>query len=75
MFETGKVDLAAVPEPWASILVKNGAKVIIGTDKIAYGKTLPNTVLVTSDKLLKNNKEIAQGIAKAGKRSSRFYQQ
>lgn len=72
MFETGKVDLAAVPEPWASILVKNGAKVIIGTDKIAYGKTLPNTVLVTSDKLLKNNKEIAQGIAKAEKEAVDF---
>lgn len=72
MFETGKVDLAAVPEPWASILVKKGAKVIINTDKIAYGKTLPNTVLVTSNKLLKNNKEIAQGIAKAEKEAVDF---
>lgn len=72
MFETGKVDLAAVPEPWASILVKKGAKVIISTDKIAYGKTLPNTVLVTSNKLLKNNKEIAQGIAKAEKEAVDF---
>ena len=72
MFETGKVDLAAVPEPWASILVKNGAKVIISTDKIAYGKTLPNTVLVTSDKLVKDNKEIAQGIAKAEKEAVDF---
>lgn len=72
MFETGKVDLAAVPEPWASILVKNGAKVIVSTDKIAYGKTLPNTVLVTSDKLIKNNKEIAQGIAKAEKEAVDF---
>ena len=38
MFETGQVDLAAVPEPWASTLVQNGAKVIVNTDEIAYGQ-------------------------------------
>ena len=65
MFESGQVDLAAVPEPWASILVANGAKVVVSTDEIAYGHTLPNTVLVASGKLVKENKEIAKGLVKA----------
>jgi NitT/TauT family transport system substrate-binding protein len=65
MFETGRVDLAAVPEPWASTLVQNGAKVIVNTDEIAYGKTLPNTVLVASGSLIEDNKDIAKGLIKA----------
>nr|WP_295971013.1 ABC transporter substrate-binding protein [uncultured Bacillus sp.] len=65
MFETGKVDLAAVPEPWASTLVQNGAKVIIDTDEIAYGKTLPNTVLVASGTLIEEHKDIVKGLVKA----------
>ena len=65
MFESGQVDLAAVPEPWASILVENGANVVVTTDQIAYGNTLPNTVLVASGKLVEGNKEIAKGLVQA----------
>ena len=61
MFETGKVDLAAVPEPWASILVENGAKVVVSTEEIAYGENLPNVVLVASGDLVNDKKEIVQG--------------
>src|SRR6476620_9974087 len=65
MFETGKVDLAAVPEPWASILVENGAKVIVSTEEIAYGENLPNVVLVASGDLVNDKKEIVQGLVDA----------
>ncbi len=65
MFESGQVDLAAVPEPWASTLIEAGAKEIVSTDEIAYGKTLPNTVLVANGKLVKENKEIAEALVKA----------
>lgn len=65
MFETGQVDLAAVPEPWASTLIQNGAKVVVNTDKIAYGNTLPNTVLVATGSLIKDHKEIVEGLLKA----------
>jgi len=65
MFESGKVDLAAVPEPWASILVDNGAKVIISTEDIAYGESLPNTVLVANNKLTEEKPELAAKLLEA----------
>lgn len=72
MFETGQVDLAVVPEPWASILIQNGAKVIVSTDEIAYGNTLPNTVLVASGALIKENKEIVKGLIQAHQKAVDF---
>ena len=73
MFETGKVDLAAVPEPWASTLVESGAaKVVVSTDEIAYGNTLPNTVLVANGTLVKEKKEIVQGLVKANQEAVDF---
>ncbi|TXC90699.1 aliphatic sulfonate ABC transporter substrate-binding protein [Metabacillus litoralis] len=72
MFESGKVDLAAVPEPWASQLVNDGAKIIVDTDEISYGTTLPNTVLVTSGKLIDENKELVANIVKAHEKSVSF---
>lgn len=72
MFESGKVDLAAVPEPWASTLIAAGAKVIVDTDEIAYGTTLPNTVLVTSGELFENDKELIQHIVEAHEKSIQF---
>ena len=72
MFETGKVDLAAVPEPWASILVENGAKVVVSTEEIAYGENLPNVVLVASGELVNDKKEIVQGLVDAQQKSVDF---
>ncbi|MCM3160841.1 aliphatic sulfonate ABC transporter substrate-binding protein [Metabacillus litoralis] len=72
MFESGKVDLAAVPEPWASQLVNDGAKIIVDTDEITYGTTLPNTVLVTSGKLIEENKELVANIVKAHEQGVNF---
>lgn len=72
MFETGQVDLAAVPEPWASTLIQNGAKVIVSTDEIAYGKTLPNTVLVANGAVIKDHKELVEALVQAQKEAVDF---
>lgn len=66
MFESGKVDIAAVPEPWASQLVKEaGAKIIVDSKKISFGTTLPNTILVSSGKKISADKDIIQKIVDA----------
>ncbi|WP_428911452.1 aliphatic sulfonate ABC transporter substrate-binding protein [Niallia sp. Krafla_26] len=72
MFETGQVDMAAVPEPWASILVENGAKIVVSTEEIAYGENLPNVVLAATGSLVENNKEIAQGLVDAQQKAVDF---
>jgi NitT/TauT family transport system substrate-binding protein len=66
MFESGKVDIAAVPEPWASQLVKDtGAKIIVDSKKISYGTTLPNVILVSSGAKIKADKDVIGKIVKA----------
>nr|WP_263326839.1 aliphatic sulfonate ABC transporter substrate-binding protein [Neobacillus sp. Marseille-Q6967] len=76
MFESGKVDLAAVPEPWASQLVKDaGAKIIVDSTQIAYGKTLPNTILVSSGKKINENKDVIAKIVKAQEEAIDFIEQ
>ncbi|QHJ70575.1 ABC transporter substrate-binding protein [Planococcus halotolerans] len=73
MFATGKVDVAVAPEPWATVLEQNtGAKVIIEADEISFGTTLPASVLVTSGKLIEENKEMVQGIVDAHKEATAF---
>lgn len=73
MFESGNVDLAAVPEPWASQLIKDaGAKIIVDSSQISYGKTLPNTILVASGKKIKADKEVIAKIVKAQKEAIDF---
>ena len=73
MFETGKVDVAVAPEPWASVLKQNtGAKVIIEPDEISFGTTLPASVLVTSSKMIEENPEMVQGIVDAHKDANSF---
>ncbi|WP_286231971.1 ABC transporter substrate-binding protein [Neobacillus mesonae] len=73
MFESGKVDLAAVPEPWASQLVKQvGAKLIVDSSKISYGQTLPNTILVSSGKKIKEDKDVIAKIVKAQEEAIAF---
>lgn len=67
MFETGQVDLAAVPEPWATILIENGAKEIISTEEIAYGETLPNVVFAASGTLIEDHPEIVEALVEANK--------
>jgi NitT/TauT family transport system substrate-binding protein len=73
MFKSGQVDLAAVPEPWATQLVKDaGAKIIVDSSKISYGKTLPNTILVSSGKKIKADKKVIADIVKAQEEAIAF---
>ena len=73
MFESGKVDIAAVPEPWASQLVKDtGAKIIVDSKKISYGTTLPNVILVSSGAKIKADKGVIEKIVKAQDEANAF---
>lgn len=73
MFQSGNVDVATVPEPWASVLeAKVDANVVINSDEISFGKTLPAAVFVTSSYLVKNNKELVQSLVDAHKESVKF---
>ncbi|KKB39143.1 ABC transporter substrate-binding protein [Bacillus thermotolerans] len=73
LFESGRVDLAAVPEPWGSLLVKEeGAKIIVDSDEISYGTTLPNSVLATNGKLVEEDPELVQKIVNAHQKAIDF---
>ncbi|WP_226037848.1 aliphatic sulfonate ABC transporter substrate-binding protein [Aquibacillus saliphilus] len=73
MFETGKVDVAVAPEPWASVLQQEtGAKVIIDSTEISWGTTLPASVLVASGEMIDSNPETIQKIVNAHKDATNF---
>ncbi|MGG3451508.1 aliphatic sulfonate ABC transporter substrate-binding protein [Domibacillus aminovorans] len=73
LFESGKVDLAAVPEPWGSLLVKEeNAKIIVDSTEISYGTTLPNSVLATNGALIEKNPELVQSIVSAHEKAIDF---
>lgn len=73
MFESGKVQVATAPEPWASVLEQEvGAKVIIDADEVSFGTTLPASVLVSSGKLVEENSELIQKIVNAHKEATAF---
>lgn len=73
MFATEKVDVAVAPEPWATVLEQNtGAEVIIESDEISFGTTLPASVLVTTGELVEENPEMVQGIVDAHKEATAF---
>jgi NitT/TauT family transport system substrate-binding protein len=76
MFETGKVDIAVAPEPWAAVLEQEtGAKVIINADEISFGETLPASVMVASGEMIENNPERIQNIVDAHKKATEFIQE
>lgn len=73
LFETGRVDIATAPEPWASLLEEEvGAKVIIEADEIAFGTTLPASVLVSTGALVEENPQLVQKIVDAHKKATAF---
>lgn len=74
MFQAGNVDAATVPEPWASVIEAKGGKVLVDTPDVAYGKTLPAAVFVTSQDLVKNNPDMVQSIVDAHKKATEFIQ-
>ncbi|MET3682599.1 NitT/TauT family transport system substrate-binding protein [Alkalibacillus flavidus] len=75
MFETGRVDVGTVPEPWASVIEAEGTgKVLVDTPNVAYGETLPAAVFVTSQELVDNKPEKVQNIVDAHKQATEFIQ-
>ncbi|MFC4557842.1 aliphatic sulfonate ABC transporter substrate-binding protein [Virgibacillus kekensis] len=75
MFVTGNVDVATVPEPWASVIEAEGSgEVLVDTPDVAYGETLPAAVFVTSQDLVKNDPELVQSIVDGHKKATEFIQ-
>lgn len=73
MFEAESVDAAAVPEPWASLLsIEHGANILVDSNEISFGTTLPNTIFVTSGKLIDENKDLVQKLVDAHQESVDF---
>lgn len=76
MFATGNVDVATVPEPWASFIEEEGTgEVLIDTPEVAYGETLPAAVFVTSNELIENDPELVQSLVNAHKNATEFIQE
>lgn len=73
MFTSKKVDVATVPEPWASFIEEKGSgKVLIDTDDVAWGRTLPAAVFVTSQELIDKDPELVQSIVDGHKQAIEF---
>ncbi|RWZ51290.1 aliphatic sulfonate ABC transporter substrate-binding protein [Halobacillus fulvus] len=73
MFQTKKVDVATVPEPWASSIEAEGTgEVLIDTPSVAFGETLPAAVFVTSQELVENQPELVDNIVEAHKQATDF---
>lgn len=73
MLKAGKIDIAVAPEPWAAVIEKEtGAKVVIGWDEVAFGETLPASVMVTSGKMIKEKPETVEKIIAAHKEAVDF---
>ncbi|WP_219914672.1 aliphatic sulfonate ABC transporter substrate-binding protein [Thalassobacillus sp. CUG 92003] len=75
MFASNKVDVATVPEPWASSIEENGeGKVLVDTPNVAFGETLPAAVFVTSNDLVENDPELVQSLVDSHKQATEFIQ-
>ncbi|MBX0359131.1 aliphatic sulfonate ABC transporter substrate-binding protein [Halobacillus sp. Nhm2S1] len=73
LFETKNVDVATVPEPWASSIEEQGSgKVLVDTPDVAFGETLPAAVFVTSQKLVDENPDMVESIVEAHKKATDF---
>lgn len=68
MFESGSIDVATAPEPWASVLeAEQDVNVVIDTNEVSYGETLPAAVFVTTSELTDENPVIVQKLMDAHK--------
>ena len=76
MFETGRVQAAAVPEPWASVLsIEFDANILVDSNEISFGETLPNTIFVTSGKLINEKQELVEKLMEAHLQSVKFIEE
>lgn len=73
MLKSGKIDVAVAPEPWAAVIEEEtDANVVIGWDEVAFGETLPASVMVTSGKAIEDNPEVIQKIVEAHKDAVKY---
>ncbi len=57
MMDSGNVDAALVPEPWASVLVSSGGKILLDYDEVYMNGDYPVAVVVVRNDYLKDHKE------------------
>ncbi|MFG6117481.1 aliphatic sulfonate ABC transporter substrate-binding protein [Halobacillus sp. MO56] len=75
LFASKRIDVATVPEPWASKIEEEGhGKVLIDTNEVAFGETLPAAVFVTSNELVENDSDLVQNLVDAHKEATTFIQ-
>ncbi|MBM7553825.1 aliphatic sulfonate ABC transporter substrate-binding protein [Thalassobacillus pellis] len=73
LFASERVDVATVPEPWASKIEAEGhGKVLVDTKNVAFGETLPAAVFVTASDLVEKNPELVQNIVDAHMEATNF---
>ncbi|MFC7321893.1 aliphatic sulfonate ABC transporter substrate-binding protein [Halobacillus campisalis] len=73
MFESGKVDVAAVPEPWAAYIEAQGTgEVLFQNDEVAHNVNMPASVFVTSEKLKEKDPGMIQNLVDAHKKATDF---
>ncbi|MFG6147999.1 aliphatic sulfonate ABC transporter substrate-binding protein [Halobacillus sp. B23F22_1] len=73
MFESGKVDVAAVPEPWAAYIEAEGTgEVMFQNDEVAHNADMPASVFVTSEKLKEKDPGLIQNLVDAHKNATDY---
>ncbi|MFC7063342.1 aliphatic sulfonate ABC transporter substrate-binding protein [Halobacillus seohaensis] len=66
MFESGNVDVAAVPEPWASSIESEGTgEVLVQNSNVSFNDKLPAAVFVTSQDLKDEDPGLVQNLVDA----------
>ncbi|WP_254434120.1 aliphatic sulfonate ABC transporter substrate-binding protein [Halobacillus sp. Marseille-Q1614] len=73
MFESGKVDVAAVPEPWAAYIEAQGTgKVLFENEEVAHNADMPASVFVTSERLKEKDPGLIQNLVDAHIKATDF---
>lgn len=68
MMNWGHVDAALVPEPWGSVLLKNGACLLLDYDQVYRGGDYPVSVIVVRNDYLKENPALVAAFLKEHER-------
>ena len=70
MLQTGQVDAATLPEPFASSAIKSGAKVLDSTDNLGINPG----VIIFAESSIKSKSEGIKAFYRAYDRAARIYQ-
>ena len=64
MMDQGNIDAALVPEPWGSILVKNGAEIVLDYNEVYMEGNYPVAVVVVRNEFLKEHPDLVKEFLK-----------